>query len=161
MIDAHLIVDVAFCAGFVLAFNPARKFLGKFLSEKQRSSTRCVEESSELAKKLDGMLVDAHSLRDEVRTLADEVLRDAEAQCRSVIKEGKKHLEEMLESQIDVAVAKIELQIENFVKALRAAAVDAASGVAKNLLKEYLDSREVDGNAAAAVSVDDAIKKLH
>ncbi len=70
----------------------------------------------------------------------------------------------MLEAQINLATERVAFEVDNFVKSLRLAAVDAASGAARSLLREELEGKERGDGGDVAPSPehdDDIAKKLH
>ncbi|MGN7661605.1 MAG: hypothetical protein ACTJLK_03200 [Anaplasma sp.] len=165
-ISTHLIVDFAFCVGFALAFNPARKFVKRFLGERSSEAADVVEQSAALEGRVTSMLLSVSQRECEVDTAMREILERSEKQYRMIVENGKKEIEEMLEAQVGLAAEKIAAQIDNFVKSLRLVALDAASGAARNLLKEERDGREPGGESGSDVAPpqeqdEDVAKKLH
>ncbi|MGN7678443.1 MAG: F0F1 ATP synthase subunit B family protein [Anaplasma sp.] len=164
--STHLIVDFAFCVGFALAFNPARKFIKRFLEERSGKAADIVEQSAALEDRVTSMLLSVSHKECEVDATMREILERSEEQYRMIVENGKKEIEEMLETQVNLATEKIAVQIDNFVRSLRLVAVDAASGAARNLLKEERDGRERGGESGSDVAPpqeqdEDVAKKLH
>ncbi|AGZ79151.1 hypothetical protein F0Q53_02290 [Anaplasma marginale] len=162
--STHLIVDLAFCVGFALAFNPVSKFVRRFLSKHSDSVGGVVEKSADLERELELMLHDISKKEHEVDSAVAEMLRKSEEQYRAIVQNGKKEIEEMLEAQINLATERVAFEVDNFVKSLRLAAVDAASGAARSLLREELEGKERGDGGDVAPSPehdDDIAKKLH
>ncbi|MCU7611300.1 hypothetical protein [Anaplasma capra] len=165
-ISTHLIADLAFCVGFALAFNPTRKFVQRFLSERSDAAGSVVRKSTNLESMLESMLLSVSRKEHEVDLAVSEMLRRSEEQYRTIIQNGKKEIEEMLETQINLAAERVALEVDNFVKALRLAAVDAASGAARSLLRDELEGKERGDGGSGDVAPspehdDDIVKKLH
>ncbi|ACZ48924.1 hypothetical protein ACIS_00254 [Anaplasma centrale str. Israel] len=164
--STHLIVDLAFCVGFALAFNPASKFVRRFLSKHSDAAGVVVEKSVDLERRLELMLRDVSQKEHEVDLAVAGILQKSEEQYRAIVQNGKKEIEEMLEAQINLAAERVAFEVDNFVKSLRLAAIDAASGAARSLLREELEGKERGDSGGSDVAPspehdDDIAKKLH
>ncbi|QJC27857.1 hypothetical protein ANPL_04055 [Anaplasma platys] len=163
MDSAHLVVDLAFCAGVVLAYKGARRAIKGFLETRRRKVEQEVNRGPELTRKLDILLAGVAAKSAEVDTLVAEVLRRAEDKYRSMLQKGREELEQLVEEQINMATERIELRVEGFVRTLRMAAVDTAVDATRGYLREELESKPVEGSGEITSFSDDegVIKKLH
>lgn len=163
MDSAHLVVDLAFCAGVLLAYKGASRAVKGFLGERKRKIAQEVSEGPELVKKLDVLLSGVMARGAEVDALVAEVLRRAEEKYRSMLQKGREELEQLVEEQITMAAERMELRVEGFVRSLRMTAVDSAVNATRGYLREELEGRTVEGGGEIASISDDesAVKKLH
>ncbi|SCV63519.1 hypothetical protein ANAPH1_00416 [Anaplasma phagocytophilum] len=163
MISAHIIVDLAFCVGFALAFNPVRKFTKKFLAKRACGVEGPVRKSVTLAGKLDALVSGASRGDTEVDRVIAEMIRETEERCQDILEKGKREIEALLEDYIHVATGKLELRIESFIRTLRVSAVETAASAAFTLMKEELENGKVDAGEAVSASEQDGVasKKLH
>lgn len=162
MLSTHLIVDFAFFVGLAFAFNPARKFIKRFLSSCAKETDERTDKALALSEKLNGLLGNMSPKRSEVDGHVNEILSLAEDRCRTIFKRGQQDLEKMIEENINLAAEKIEMRIENFVRSLRLSAVDVAAGAAHRMIREDIDGHGMDRDSTSSPGCDENIvKKLH
>lgn len=163
MDSAHLVVDLAFCAGVVLAYKGVSRLVKEFLSSKREKVTEEANRAPELTRKLDVLLAGVTAKGAEVDALVTEVLRRAEEKYRAMMTKGRQELEKLVEDQMNMATERIELRVEGFVRTLRTAAVDTAVDATRGYLREELENRAVESNGEISSIGDDenVMKKLH
>ncbi|MDB1135302.1 hypothetical protein [Candidatus Anaplasma sp. TIGMIC] len=162
MMSAHLIVDLAFCVGVALAFNPTRRFVKRFISSRTSKVEGEVKEATTLSEKLTAMLADVTTRKGEVDIMVEGILQHAEDRCKALVERGRKDLETMLGERIDAATGKIEARIDGFVRTLRLAAAETAASATAELFREERDANADGGEITSLTDSDEGLsKKLH
>ncbi|KJV69446.1 F0F1 ATP synthase subunit B family protein [Candidatus Neoehrlichia procyonis] len=157
---ANLIVDIAFCTGFMLIFNPAKKIITKFLSQRSKKVNYHIEESLKVENKLQSLLNNVLVKSQSFESEANLILKNAREKHNNIIENSKKDIESILESHLELAVNKISHQVEQAIKSLKLTASDIAVLAVQHLLKEQCTDKKHNSEVTASATRD-LRKKLH
>ncbi|QXK91617.1 hypothetical protein HL033_02415 [Neoehrlichia mikurensis] len=158
--SVHLIVDIAFCVGFMLVFNPAKKIITQFLSKRSKNANYHIEESLKVENQLQSLLNNVLTRSKSFENEAELMLSIAREKHNSIIENTKQDIELILENHLELAVNKITHQVEQAIKHLRLAASDIAVHAIQHLLKEHTTDKKHNSEITASATRD-LRKKLH